>query len=177
MKKKLLIALLAGTMTVAAPVSCFASEATEAAEVTQDTAEAEAEKEEKTADQKKEELKTVGEKKDGCITFKMKNVTSKKITGLAIKISEETEFPENMMDAEDSFELKEKKKVSFFDLFEVKTREYVVVTFLSILEMAKFGEINIIQENNFNKGLIKRILIFFIQRKITKFKNYSTNKK
>ena len=122
MKKKLLIALLAGTMTVAAPVSCFAAEATDAAEVTQDAAEAEAEKEEKTADQKKEELKTVGEKKDGCITFKMKNATSKKITGLAIKTSEETEFPENMMDAEDSFELKEKKKV-FFSRKEENTEE------------------------------------------------------
>ena len=122
MKKKLLIALLVGTMTVAIPVSCFAAEATDAEEVTQDAAEAEGEKEEKTADQKKEELKTVGEKKDGCITFKMKNATSKKITGLAIKTSEETEFPENMMDAEDSFELKEKKKV-FFSSKEENTEE------------------------------------------------------
>ena len=47
--------------------------------------------------------------------------------------------------------LKRKKKVSFFDLFEIKTKEYVIVTFLSILEMAKFGEINIVQENNFNE--------------------------
>ena len=46
--------------------------------------------------------------------------------------------------------LKKKKSVSFFDLFEVKTKEYVVVTFLSILEMAKHGEILIKQENNFN---------------------------
>lgn len=46
--------------------------------------------------------------------------------------------------------LKSKKKVSFFELFEVKTREYVVVTFLSILEMAKRGELSIVQENNFN---------------------------
>lgn len=46
--------------------------------------------------------------------------------------------------------LKKKKKVSFFDLFEVRTKEYVVVTFLSILEMAKKGEITIVQENNFN---------------------------
>ena len=50
--------------------------------------------------------------------------------------------------------LKRKKKVSFFDLFEIKTKEYVVVTFLSILEMAKFGEISIIQENNFNNIII-----------------------
>ena len=50
--------------------------------------------------------------------------------------------------------LKKSKKVSFFDLFEVKTREYVVVTFLSILEMAKHGEITIRQENNFNNIII-----------------------
>ena len=47
--------------------------------------------------------------------------------------------------------LSERKKVSFFDLFEQKTRAYVVVTFLSILEMAKHGEIKIVQENNFNE--------------------------
>ena len=46
--------------------------------------------------------------------------------------------------------LKKKKKISFFDLFEIKTKEYVVVTFLSILEMAKKGELTITQENNFN---------------------------
>ena len=49
---------------------------------------------------------------------------------------------------------KKKKKVSFFDLFEIKTREYVVVTFLSILEMAKRGELNIIQEDNFNEIVV-----------------------
>ncbi len=46
--------------------------------------------------------------------------------------------------------LRKKKKISFFDLFEIRTKEYVVVTFLSILEMAKEGEITITQENNFN---------------------------
>ena len=38
------------------------------------------------------------------------------------------------------------KKMSFFDLFEVKTKEYIVVTFLAILEMAKKKELRIIQE-------------------------------
>ena len=52
--------------------------------------------------------------------------------------------------------LNKKKKVSFFDLFEVRTKEYVVVTFLSILEMAKYGEIEIIQENNFNNIMINK---------------------
>lgn len=47
--------------------------------------------------------------------------------------------------------IKEKKKIEFFELFEEYTKEYVIVTFLSILELAKKQEINIIQENNFQK--------------------------
>ena len=35
---------------------------------------------------------------------------NKRITGLAIKASDETEFPENMMEADDAFELKEKEE-------------------------------------------------------------------
>jgi len=50
--------------------------------------------------------------------------------------------------------LRNKKSVSFFELFEVKNKEYVVVTFLSILEMAKFGEISIRQEDNFKNIII-----------------------
>lgn len=46
--------------------------------------------------------------------------------------------------------LKLKKKVNFYDLFEINTREYIVVTFLSILDLAKKQEIKIIQDNNFN---------------------------
>ena len=49
-----------------------------------------------------------------------------------------------------------KKKVSFFDLFEIRTKEYVVVTFLSILEIAKHGEITITQDDNFNNIVISR---------------------
>lgn len=44
---------------------------------------------------------------------------------------------------------KKTKRIAFFDLFEIKTKEYVVVTFLAILEMAKEQELMIIQENNF----------------------------
>ena len=42
------------------------------------------------------------------------------------------------------------KRLDFFDLFEIKTKEYVVVTFLAILEMAKNGELVIFQEDNFD---------------------------
>lgn len=47
--------------------------------------------------------------------------------------------------------LKERKKVEFFDLFEDFSKPYVVVTFLSVLEMAKEKELIIKQENNFEK--------------------------
>lgn len=46
--------------------------------------------------------------------------------------------------------LKEKRKVSFFELFESYNKEYIVVTFLAILEMAKENELKIYQENNFD---------------------------
>ena len=46
--------------------------------------------------------------------------------------------------------LKLNKKVDFFDLFEEVTKEYIVVTFLTILEMAKKKELLIKQENNFD---------------------------
>ena len=45
--------------------------------------------------------------------------------------------------------LKSKKKVSFFELFPVVSKEYIVATFLAILEMAKNREIKITQESNF----------------------------
>ena len=45
--------------------------------------------------------------------------------------------------------LKDKKKVKFFDLFSVFTKEYIVVTFMTVLEMAKEHELVIKQENNF----------------------------
>lgn len=73
---------------------------------------------------------------------------STKITKKEISVQDRTRDIRNI--------LNKKKKVSFFDLFEVKTREYVVVTFLSILEMAKFGEIEIIQEDNFNNIIINK---------------------
>lgn len=51
--------------------------------------------------------------------------------------------------------LKEKKKVNFIDLFDIVTKEYVVVTFLSILSMTRKQEIDIEQEENFKNIIIK----------------------
>lgn len=71
---------------------------------------------------------------------------STKITKKEISVKDRTAQIRNI--------LSKKKKVSFYDLFEVKTKEYVVVTFLSILEMAKYGEINIVQEGNFDNIVV-----------------------
>lgn len=43
-----------------------------------------------------------------------------------------------------------KGKVNFMDLFDIINKEYVVVTFLAVLEMAKAKELIIKQENNFD---------------------------
>ena len=45
--------------------------------------------------------------------------------------------------------LKSKPRVSFFELFPVLNKEYVVATFLAILEMTKSKEIKITQDKNF----------------------------
>lgn len=50
--------------------------------------------------------------------------------------------------------IKEKKKVSFQDLFDVLSKDYIVVTFLSILSLTKNQEITINQEHNFNNIFI-----------------------
>ena len=53
--------------------------------------------------------------------------------------------------------LKSKKKISFFELFPVMNREYVVATFLAILEMAKDNELIIKQDNNFDDIICEAI--------------------
>ena len=46
--------------------------------------------------------------------------------------------------------LRDKKRVSFFDLFDILTKEYIVATFLAILEMARKHELRITQEKRFD---------------------------
>lgn len=46
--------------------------------------------------------------------------------------------------------LKTKKKVKFTELFEVRKKDYVIVTFLSILNLAKKQELVIKQDDNFD---------------------------
>ena len=53
--------------------------------------------------------------------------------------------------------LKEKKKVNFIELFDDFSKPYVVVTFLSVLEMAKNNEITLKQDNNFSDIYLERV--------------------
>ncbi len=46
--------------------------------------------------------------------------------------------------------LKKKGRISFFELFPVVTKEYVIATFLAILEMAKSQELRITQNDTFD---------------------------
>lgn len=51
--------------------------------------------------------------------------------------------------------LKNKRKLEFLELFETYTKEYLIVTFLSILDLAKKNELLIKQDTNFNKIFIE----------------------
>ncbi len=53
--------------------------------------------------------------------------------------------------------LKKEKTIRFDDLFDNFEKSYVIVTFLSILEMAKNGEINLKQKNNFEEIYLERV--------------------
>jgi len=51
--------------------------------------------------------------------------------------------------------LKRKPKLEFSELFEEFSKSYIVVTFLAVLSMSKNQEIELEQENNFKKIIIK----------------------
>lgn len=53
--------------------------------------------------------------------------------------------------------LKKKKKISFFELFPIVSKEYVVATFLAILEMAKSGELTITQNDTFDDIICEEV--------------------
>ena len=47
--------------------------------------------------------------------------------------------------------LKQKKKIEFEELFDVMSKDYIVVTFLSILDLARKQDLCIKQDDNFKK--------------------------
>ena len=53
--------------------------------------------------------------------------------------------------------LKIKKKCDFTELFEFGTKDYIIATFLAILEMCKTKELKLTQENSFDSIIVEAI--------------------
>ena len=68
---------------------------------------------------------------------------STKVTKKEISLEERTKEVKKI--------LKLKRRVNFIELFDVVTKEYVVVTFLTILEMCRKNEIRLTQDNQFGE--------------------------
>lgn len=51
--------------------------------------------------------------------------------------------------------LQTKKQIYFTELFDIMTKEYIIVTFLAVLEMTKKDEILLVQDKNFGDILIE----------------------
>lgn len=69
-----------------------------------------------------------------------------KITKKEISVTEKVNKIKNI--------LRNKKKINFEDIFEVSTKEEVIISFLSVLEMVKKDEILLTQEGNFKNIVI-----------------------
>ena len=74
---------------------------------------------------------------------KLEKPLSTKVTKKEISLEERTKEVKKI--------LKLKRKVNFIELFDVVTKEYVVVTFLTILEMCRKNEIRLTQDNQFGE--------------------------
>lgn len=68
---------------------------------------------------------------------------------------EKKEYSINERCLEISKILKLKRQINFEELFDKVTKDYIIVTFLAILSLARKNEIKIIQENNFQNIQIK----------------------
>ena len=73
---------------------------------------------------------------------------STKITKKELSVSDRKKSIRNI--------LTKRKKVEFTELFEVVTRDYIVATFLAILDMSKNKEILLTQKDNFDKIMIEK---------------------
>lgn len=62
---------------------------------------------------------------------------------------EKKEYSVSQRCSEISKILKARKKINFEELFDKITKDYVIVTFLAILALARKNELNIVQEDNF----------------------------
>lgn len=53
--------------------------------------------------------------------------------------------------------IKKQKEIKFSQLFDIKNKGYIIITFLSILSMAKNNEIQLVQQNNFEDIIISGV--------------------
>lgn len=79
---------------------------------------------------------------------KLEKPLNTKITKRELTVEERTNDIRNILNT--------KKKVNFLDLFEYATKEYIIVTFLSVLEMSKNNEIVLTQDNNFSPIIVEK---------------------
>ncbi len=80
---------------------------------------------------------------------KLKKPINTKITKKELSVSDRIKSIRTLLD--------KKTKIKFIDLFDNYTKPYIVVTFLSILEMTKNEEIKINQENNFGEIILEKM--------------------
>lgn len=111
MKKKIFAMVFVGIMAVSM-FGCGKKEETKATESTEAATESESETETETEE---ETFKTIGTEKEGKNVFcvKLKNNTGKKITGVAVKLTDDEEFPKNMLAEKDVFEINEERNLFY----------------------------------------------------------------
>lgn len=80
---------------------------------------------------------------------KLKKPINTKITKKELSVNDRIKSIRTLLD--------KKTKIKFIDLFDNYTKPYIVVTFLSILEMTKNEEIKINQENNFGEIILEKM--------------------
>ena len=79
---------------------------------------------------------------------KLKKLINKRITKKELSVSDRVKSIRNIF--------KTKKKISFTELFEEFNKPYIIVTFLSILEMSKNDEIKVTQKDNFSDIILEK---------------------
>ena len=79
---------------------------------------------------------------------KLKKPINTRITKKELSISDRVKSIRNIF--------KTKKKISFTELFEEFNKPYIIVTFLSILEMSKNDEIKVTQKDNFSDIILEK---------------------
>ena len=81
---------------------------------------------------------------------KQKKTLNKIVRGKIISVEEKIEYIQNILTTAD--------KISFNNIIKDNTKDEVIATFLSLLELIKSKEIVVVQENFFEDIIIKKNL-------------------